>query len=70
MVLMMDALRIKREDILRLAEKYGARNVRVFGSEEGGFDVERVAVSEPRAVVWVLDLVLSVGIGEVEVRRG
>ncbi|MGH7773979.1 MAG: nucleotidyltransferase family protein [Candidatus Binatia bacterium] len=30
--LMEDLLREKREEILRIAEKHGARNVRVFGS--------------------------------------
>jgi predicted membrane protein len=55
---------------IRVEARAGLGNVRVFGSEEGGFDVQRVAVSEPRALSWVLELVLSVGIGEVEVRRG
>jgi len=40
-----DLLKSKREEILRLAAKYGARNVRIFGSvargeDEGGSDVD------------------------------
>lgn len=31
-----DLLKMKREDILRLAAKHGARNVRVFGSAARG----------------------------------
>ncbi len=31
-----DLLREKREDILRLAQKHGARNIRVFGSVARG----------------------------------
>jgi predicted nucleotidyltransferase len=31
-----DLLRAKREEILRLASKYGARNVRIFGSVARG----------------------------------
>lgn len=34
--LMEDLLREKREEILRIAEKHGARNVRVFGSVAHG----------------------------------
>lgn len=34
--LMEDLLRGKREEILRIAEKHGARNVRVFGSVAHG----------------------------------
>jgi predicted nucleotidyltransferase len=34
--LMEDILREKREEILRIAEKHGARNVRVFGSVAHG----------------------------------
>jgi predicted nucleotidyltransferase len=34
--LMKDILREKREEILRIAEKHGARNVRVFGSVAHG----------------------------------
>ena len=34
--LMGDILREKREEILRIAEKHGARNVRVFGSVAHG----------------------------------
>ena len=34
--LMQDLLREKREAILRIAEKHGARNVRVFGSVAKG----------------------------------
>jgi hypothetical protein len=46
-------------------------NVRVFEDEEGGFGVEREAgpgLGGGRGAV--LELVLSVGLGEVEVRRG
>jgi predicted nucleotidyltransferase len=28
----LDSIRRRRDDILRLAERYGARNVRIFGS--------------------------------------
>lgn len=40
-----DLLKSKREEILRLAAKYGARNVRIFGSvargeDEGESDVD------------------------------
>ncbi len=31
-----ELLRLKREDILRLADRHGARNVRVFGSAARG----------------------------------
>ena len=34
--LMEDLLREKREEILRIAEKHGARNVRIFGSVAHG----------------------------------
>lgn len=34
--LMEDLLREKREEVLRIAEKHGARNVRVFGSVAHG----------------------------------
>jgi hypothetical protein len=30
-----ELLKTKREDILRIAAKHGAHNVRVFGSESG-----------------------------------
>ncbi|MEX0743073.1 MAG: LiaF domain-containing protein [Actinomycetota bacterium] len=45
-------------------------NVRVFEDEEGGFGVEREAGPGLDARGPVLELVLSVGLGEVEVRRG
>lgn len=45
-------------------------NVRVFEDEEGGFGVEREAGPGPGGRGPVLELVLSVGLGEVEVRRG
>jgi len=35
-----DLLREKREEILRIAEKHGARNVRVFGSVAHGEETE------------------------------
>ena len=45
-------------------------NVRVFDDEEGGFGAEREAGPGLAARDSVLELVLSVGLGEVEVRRG
>jgi hypothetical protein len=45
-------------------------NVRVFEDEEGGFGVEREAGPGLDGRGPVLELVLSVGLGEVEVRRG
>lgn len=45
-------------------------NVRVFEDEEGGFGVEREAGPGLDGRGAVLELVLSVGLGEVEVRRG
>lgn len=45
----------------------GLGNVRLFGSEDGGVDVERE--TGPGGVP-ALELELSVGLGEVEVRRG
>ena len=36
-----DLLQAKREDILCLAEQYGARNVRIFGSVARGEDDEQ-----------------------------
>lgn len=44
-------------------------NVRVFEEEEGGFGVEREAGPGLDGRGAVLELVLSVGLGEVEVRR-
>lgn len=45
-------------------------NVRVFEDEEGGFGVEREAGPGLDGRGAVLELVLSVGLGELEVRRG
>jgi predicted membrane protein len=45
-------------------------NVRVFEDEEGGFGAEREAGPGLDGRGSVLELVLSVGLGEVEVRRG
>ncbi len=45
-------------------------NVRIFEDEEGGFGVEREAGPGLDGRGPVLELVLSVGLGEVEVRRG
>jgi hypothetical protein len=45
-------------------------NVRVFDDEKGGFGAEREAGPGLDARGSVLELVLSVGLGEVEVRRG
>lgn len=36
-----DLLQAKREDVLRLAEQYGAHNVRIFGSVARGEDDEQ-----------------------------
>lgn len=45
-------------------------NVRVFEDEEGGFGAEREAGPGLDGRGSVIELVLSVGLGEVEVRRG
>ena len=47
-----DLLRIKRDEILRIAAKYGASNVRVFGSVARGeagleSDVDLLVILEP-----------------------
>jgi predicted nucleotidyltransferase len=52
-----DLLADKREDILRLAEKYGASNVRVFGSVARGearldSDVDLLVDFEPGYRLW------------------
>ena len=44
-------------------------NVRIFGNEEGGFGIERSHLPTLFDET-IVDLVLSVGLGEVEVRRG
>jgi len=56
------------EDLpVRVEARAGLGNVRVFGTEGSGFDVERTA---DRGTDARLELVLSVGLGQVEVRRG
>lgn len=54
---------------VRVEARAGLGNVRVFGVEGSGFDVER-AVEPERGTSARLELVLSVGLGQVEVRRG
>jgi hypothetical protein len=53
----------------RVEARAGVGNVRVLGVEGSGFDVERTVGPGPGAAP-ALELVLSVGIGQVEVRRG
>ena len=53
----LDALKEKREDILRLAGQWGARDVRVFGSVARGdaspsSDVDFLVEFEPVAAFW------------------
>jgi predicted nucleotidyltransferase len=59
-----ELLKAKREDILRIAAKYGARNVRVFGSVARGeadeqSDIDLVVEFEPErslldhAALWL-----------------
>jgi hypothetical protein len=55
--------------LVRVEARAALGNVVVFDQEEGGFDVERVDDPGPTTPA-VLELVLSVGLGEVEVRRG
>ncbi|MGZ5291362.1 MAG: LiaF domain-containing protein [Actinomycetota bacterium] len=55
--------------LVRVEARAALGNVVVFDQEEGGFDVERVNDPGPSTPA-VLELVLSVGLGEVEVRRG
>jgi uncharacterized protein len=55
--LMEDILREKREDILRIAEKHGARNVRVFGSVATGdatdtSDIDLLVDTTERTSPW------------------
>jgi hypothetical protein len=54
---------------VRIEARAGLGNVRIFDVESSGFDVERVG-GPPSIGGELLELVLSVGIGEVEVRRG
>jgi hypothetical protein len=53
---------------IRVAARAGLGSVQLF--DEGGFDVEQVAISGSTSSESVFELELSVGIGEVEVRRG
>src|SRR3990167_6807983 len=55
--LMEDLLREKREEILRLAEKHGARNVRIFGSVAHGettetSDIDLLVDTEEKTSPW------------------
>jgi hypothetical protein len=52
-----DLLRDRREDILRIAAKHGARNVRIFGSAARGeagpaSDVDFLVEVEPAHSAW------------------
>ena len=52
-----ELLKEKRDDILRIAEKHGARNVRIFGSVARGeagpaSDVDFLAEVEPIHSAW------------------
>lgn len=55
---------------VRVEARATVGNVRIFDDEEGGFGVEREAGPDLDGPGPVLELVLSVGLGEVEVRRG
>lgn len=55
---------------VRVEARATVGNVRVFEDEEGGFGAEREAGPGLDGRAAVLELVLSVGLGEVEVRRG
>jgi hypothetical protein len=55
--------------LVRVEARASLGSVRLYGSEEGGFDVQRVAGPGP-GVTPVFELELSVGIGQVEVTRG
>ena len=55
---------------VRVEARATVGNVRVFEDEEGGLGVEREAGPGLDGRAAVLQLVLSVGLGEVEVRRG
>ena len=54
---------------VRVEARAALGNVQVFEAEEGGFGVEREVGAGP-GVTPVLHVILSVGIGDVEVRRG
>jgi hypothetical protein len=54
---------------VRVEARAGIGNVTVFGLESSGLDVERTASSGADAAA-PLELVLSVGLGQVEVRHG
>ena len=54
--------------IVRVEARASLGNVRVFGVDAEGFDVERIAGLDPAPGGF--ELVLSVGLGEVEVRDG
>jgi predicted nucleotidyltransferase len=77
----LDQLRARREEILRIADRRGARNVRVFGSIARGeagpdSDVDLLVEMEPGRTVLdlselILDLQESLGrrVDVVEIRR-
>ncbi len=57
--LTLDALRARRDEIMRLAEQYGAFNVRVFGSvarseAKSGSDVDLLVSMRPGASMFDL----------------
>ena len=54
-----DLLQKKRDEILRIAAKHGARNVRVFGSVVRGeadeeSDIDLLVEMEPAGVCWTM----------------
>ena len=54
---MEDLLREKREEILRIAEKHGARNVRIFGSVAHGdatetSDIDLLVDTAEQTIPW------------------
>jgi hypothetical protein len=56
--------------VVRVDAHAGLGDVRIFGSEESGFDVDRIVGAAAPLSSGSLDLVVSVGLGQVEVRRG
>jgi len=54
---------------VRVSASAGLGQVQIFDAQGSGFDVQR-SVSSPETGTAVLDLSLSVGLGQVEVRRG
>lgn len=65
-----EAVVIVAEDVsVQVRAHAGVGDVTVFGSSNGGVDVERTASPEG-PLLALLELDVSVGLGEVEVRRG